>query len=75
MPIGAVQLFYDDPRHPPEAEQRLRELAAAHQPADSQPIDNVIAAFLAGAADSETKELVRQVLASHQDFFDMIGDR
>jgi hypothetical protein len=59
----------------PEAEQRLRELAEARQPADSPPIDMVIAAFMAGAADSDTKELVRQVMANHQEFFDMIGDR
>lgn len=59
----------------PEAEQRLRELADAHQPADSRPIDKVIEAFMAGAADSETKELIRQVMANHKDFFDMVGDR
>jgi hypothetical protein len=59
----------------PAVEQRLRELAGARQPAGSPPIDKLIAAFMAGAEDNETKQLARQIFAEHKDFFDMIGDR
>ena len=59
----------------PQAEQRLRELAEENQPADGRSIDQVIAAFMAGARDNETRDLARQIFAEHKDFFDMVGDR
>ena len=60
----------------PEVEQRLREIAVEQgSDLDAGPIDNVINAYLAGARDTDTKVLMRQILAEHREFFDMIGDR
>ena len=39
------------------------------------PIETVISAYLAGARNDEARELARQVLAEHQEFFDLIGDQ
>jgi hypothetical protein len=59
----------------PDVQERLRILADAEAPTDTRPIDDVIAAFLAGAGDDETKTLARQVLNEHREFFELIGDR
>jgi hypothetical protein len=59
----------------PEVRDRLLQLAEADMPADARPLDDVMAAFMAGARDRETRALARQVLAEHKDFFDMVGDR
>jgi hypothetical protein len=59
----------------PDVEERLRQLAEADAPADNRKIDDVMAAFMAGARDTETRALARQVLSEHSDFFDMVGDR
>jgi hypothetical protein len=59
----------------PEVEERIVQLAEADTSADDLSIDHVVAAFMAGARDSETRELARQVLAEHREFFDLVGDR
>ena len=59
----------------PEVEERLRQLDSSVHQADAVPIENVISACLAGARDDEARELARQVLAAHREFFDLIGDR
>lgn len=58
-----------------EVEQRLREFDEVNQPADGQSVNQVIAAYMAGARDSETCEPACRIFAEHKDFFDMIGDR
>ena len=59
----------------PEVEERLLQLAESDAPADTRSLGDVMAAYMAGARDSETRELARKVLAEHRDFFDMVGDR
>ena len=59
----------------PEVEQRLRDIAEADSPVETRPIDDVINAYLAGARDQETRELAKQVVAEHREFFDLNGDR
>jgi hypothetical protein len=59
----------------PEVEQRLREVADAASPAGTRPIDDVISAYMAGARDKESRELAKQVVAEHREFFDLIGDQ
>jgi hypothetical protein len=59
----------------PEVEERLLLLAEAETPVDTRALDDVMAAFMAGARDRETRALARQVLAGHKEFFDMVGDR
>jgi len=59
----------------PEVEERLQQLdPSVHQP-DAVPIENVISAYMAGARNEEARALARQVLAEHQEFFDLNGDR
>ncbi|MGK5679895.1 hypothetical protein [Actinoplanes sp. URMC 104] len=59
----------------PEAARRLRELGESRQLPGAPSIDQLIAAFMAGAKENETRQLARQILAGHREFFDMIGDR
>jgi hypothetical protein len=59
----------------PEVLKRLRELSDAEIPTDTRPIGDVIAAYMAGTRDDETRALARQVLAEHKEFFEMIGER
>ena len=59
----------------PEVEQRLSEIAEAEPSVSTQPIDDMMSAFMAGARDTETRELAKQVLAEHREFFDLLGDR
>ncbi|MBU2663564.1 hypothetical protein KOI35_08605 [Actinoplanes bogorensis] len=57
----------------PEVAQRLQELTT--KPRDAPTIDQLIAAFMAGAEETETRQLARKVLAEHRDFFELNGDR
>jgi hypothetical protein len=59
----------------PEAQERLRELTDAETPTDPRPIDDVIAAFVAGVRDDETRALAQQVMTEHKEFFELIGER
>jgi hypothetical protein len=56
-------------------QERLCQLTEEEAPTDTRPIDDVIAAFMAGARDDETRALARQVFAEHKEFFEMIGER
>ena len=59
----------------PEVEEKLRRLDPSVHQSDAVPIENVISAYLAGARNDEARELARQVLAEHREFFGLIGDR
>jgi hypothetical protein len=59
----------------PEVEERLLRLAEDNAPTSEHGLDEVMAAFMAGARDTETRALARRVLSEHRVFFDMTGDR
>ncbi|WP_236047081.1 hypothetical protein [Paractinoplanes ovalisporus] len=59
----------------PEVAQRMQEHSDNRRARDAPPINQVIAAFLAGAQESQSKRLARQVIDEHREFFDLNGDR
>jgi hypothetical protein len=59
----------------PEVEDHLRKLAGDRPVTNQRPIDEVIATFMMGPGEEETRALARQIYAAHREFFDLIGDR